>query len=191
MEAALAYREEYEKYELINGEVHMMSRPSFEHGDVEVNIANLFRTYLRCKRCRALLEPNVRLSDKDQFIPDVVIVCNPEILNDPWIEGVPDLVVEVLSPSTARYDKFSKKALYEKYGVKEYWIVDPANRTIEIYHLVEGKFELDDFYVSYRARDWENLDAKEKAEAEAHHTIKVSLYEDFTVEVADVFRDVD
>ena len=191
MEAALAYQEKYEKYELINGEVHMMSRPSFEHSDVEFNITTLFKNYLRGKRCRALQEPNVKLSDKDQFIPDVVIVCNPEILNDPWIEGVPDLVVEVLSPSTAKYDRFYKKALYEKYGVKEYWIVNPFDKTIEVYHLIDGKFELDDLYVEYRKNEWETMTEKEKAEAAEHRTIKISLYEDFIVEVAEVFRDVD
>ena len=191
MGAALAYREEYDAYELINGQEYMMARPSFSHMRIEGNIFGAFDRYLRGKKCKAFFEPNVRLSDKDQFIPDVVIVCNPEILNDPWIDGVPDLVVEVLSPSTAKNDRFNKKALYEKYAVKEYWIVDPYSRTVEVYHLVEGKFELDDFYVSYRARDWENLDAKEKAEAEAHHTIKVSLCDVFMVEVGDVFRNVD
>ena len=191
MEAALAYQERYEKYELINGEVHMMSRPSFNHLRVEKNVVGIFDRHLRGKRCEAFFEPNVRLSDKDQFIPDVVIVCNPEILNDPWIEGVPDLVVEVLSRSTARNDRFNKKALYEKYGVKEYWIVDPLGKTIEVYHLIDGKFELDDFYVEHREDEWKRMTDREKAEAEAHHTIKVSLYDDFMVEVADVFRDVD
>ena len=191
MGEALAYREEYEKYELINGEVHMMSRPSVDHSRVSRNVLGIFDRHLMGKRCEAFGEVDVFFSEKDNFIPDAMIVCNPDIVKSDGIHGTPDLVVEVLSPSTARNDRFNKKALYEKYGVKEYWIVDPYSRTVEVYHLVEGKFELDDFYVSYRARDWENLDEKEKAEAEAHHTIKVSLYDDFTVEVADVFRDVD
>ena len=191
MEAALAYQEKYEKYELINGEVHMMSRPSFEHGDVEFNITTLFKKYLRGKRCRALQEPNVRLSDKDQFIPDVVIVCNPEILNDPWIEGVPDLVVEVLSPSTAKNDRFIKMALYAKYGVKEYWIVDPRGKSIEVYHLKENGYELDNVYFLYSEKQWSKFEGKDRELAESQKTIKVSLYDDFMVEVADVFRDVD
>ncbi|MBR1579424.1 MAG: Uma2 family endonuclease [Selenomonadaceae bacterium] len=191
MNEALAYREEYEKYELINGEVHMMSRPSVDHSRVSRNVLGIFDRHLRGKKCEAFGEVDVFFSEKDNFIPDAMIVCNPDIVKSNGIHGTPDLVVEVLSPSTAKNDRFNKKALYEKYAVKEYWIVDPYSRTIEIYHLVEGKFELDDFYVSYRARDWENLDAKEKAEAEAHHTIKVSLCDDFMVEVGDVFRNVD
>ena len=191
MGAALAYREEYEKYELINGEVHMMSRPSVDHWQTAHNIINCFGRYLRGKRCRAFGEVDVFFSEEDNFIPDAMIVCNPDIVKSNGIHGTPDLVVEVLSPSTARNDRFNKKALYEKYGVKEYWIVDPLGKTIEVYHLIDGKFELDDFYVEHREDEWKRMTDREKAEAEAHHTIKVSLYDDFMVEVADVFRDVD
>ena len=188
MSGALAYKDEYDAYELINGEVYMMARPAFNHMRIESNVFGLFDRYLKGKRCEAFFEPNVRLSEEDQFIPDVAIVCNPEILNDPWIDGVPDLVVEILSPSTARNDKFRKKAAYEKYGVKEYWIVDPLNRTVEIYHLIDGKFELGGFCVDYRPRDLELLSEREKAETQTK--IKVSIYDDFIIDVADVFEDV-
>ena len=191
MEAALAYQEEYEKYELINGEVYMMARPSVRHWQVAHNIVNCFERRLIGRRCRAFGEVDVFFGEKDNFIPDAMIVCNPDIVEEDGIHGVPDLVVEVLSPSTAKNDKFVKKALYEKYGVKEYWIVDPANKTVEIYHLIDGKFEIDDLYVEYRKNEWARMTEKEKAEAAEHRTIKVSLYEDFMVEVAEVFRDVD
>ena len=191
MGAALAYREEYDAYELINGQEYMMARPSFSHMRIEGNIFGAFDRYLRGKKCKAFFEPNVRLSDKDQFIPDVVIVCNPEILNDPWIDGVPDLVVEVLSPSTAKNDRFIKKALYEKYGVKEYWLVDPRGKSIEVYHLKETDYELDNVYFLYSEKQWSKLEGEDRALAESQKTIKVSLYDDFVVEVADVFRDVD
>ena len=191
MNEALAYREEYEKYELINGEVHMMSRPSVDHSRVSRNVLGIFDRHLMGKKCEAFGEVDVFFSEKDNFIPDAMIVCNPDIVKSNGIHGTPDLMVEVLSRSTARNDKFNKKALYEKYGVKEYWIVDPANKTIEIYHLVDGKFELDDVFAEYRESEWRGMTAAEKAEAEAHHTIKVSLYDNFTVEVGDVFRDVD
>ena len=154
MEAALAYQEAYDAYELINGQEYMMARPSFSHMRIEGNIFGAFDRYLRGKKCKAFFEPNVRLSDKDQFIPDVVIVCNPEILNDPWIEGTPDLVVEILSPSTAKNDKFIKKAVYAKHGVKEYWIVDPRGKSIEVYHLKETGYELDNVYFLYSEKQW-------------------------------------
>ena len=98
----MAYKDEYEEYEIINGEIYMMSRPSFNHIDIEHNITNVFKSYLKGKRCRAFPASNVNLSEKDYVIPDVVIVCNPDILDDPWIKGVPDLVVEILSKSPIR-----------------------------------------------------------------------------------------
>ena len=194
MKSALAYEnisDKYEKYELIDGEVYMMSRPSFKHSDIAFNITNIFKKYLRGKRCQAFLEPNVKLGENDQFIPDVAIVCNPEILDDPWIKGVPDLVVEILSPSTAKNDRLKKFQKYEKYGVKEYWIVDPKNKLVEVYHLVDGKFLLDEVYHPYTKSELECLTDAEKAETESQKMIKVSLYNDFIIDVADVFEDID
>ena len=191
MSGALAYKDEYEAYELINGEVYMMARPSLEHADISYNITSIFKNYLRGKRCRAFNEVDVYLSDKDHVIPDVLIVCNPDLLRDGRVNGAPDLAVEILSPSTARKDKLNKKALYEKYGVKEYWIVDPIGKSIEVYHLVEGKFVLDNFYVEYREKDMIRLTDEDKEAVKAQCPIKVSLYDDFAVDIVDVFRDVD
>ena len=181
----------YEEYELINGEAYMMARQSFAHSDIAYNITGIFKRHLRGKRCRALQEPNVNLGEKDQFVPDVVIVCNPDILNDPWVEGVPDLVVEILSPSTTRIDRILKKFTYEKYGVREYWIVDPKNKNVEVYHLVEGKFVNDGVYHLFSENELKYATEAELSAAEAQKTIKISLYDDFIVEVKDVFEDVD
>lgn len=189
---ALAYKEAYEEYEIINGEVYMMSRPSIDHIQIGGNIYSQFRNYLKGKRCRAFLEPDVFLSEEDDHvIPDVVIVCNPVILTDKRIEGVPDLIVEILSRSTEKKDRIDKLLLYEKYGVREYWIVDPRGRSIMVYLLRDGKFELDDIYYCYSEKEWSAMDDKERAEAETHQKIKVSLYDDFVVDVKDVFEDVD
>ena len=191
MSEALAYQEEHRDYELINGEVYMMARPSLDHIVIEDNITVIFKNYLQGKRCRSFSEPDVYLSETDQVIPDVVIVCNLDLLRDGRVNGAPDLIVEILSPSTARNDKLRKKALYEKYGVKEYWIVDPLNKTIEVYHLIEGKLVLDNFYMNYNEQHLSRLNDEDKAELEANRSFKVSLYDDFTVEVADVFKGVD
>ena len=188
---ALAYQDEYQEYELINGEVYMMARPSINHIRIEKNIIKAFDRYLQGKKCEAFFEPNVRLSEKDQFIPDVIIVCNPDIGKDDGIYGAPDLVVEVLSPSTARNDKLRKKALYEKYGVKEYWIVDPINKSIEVYHLVEGKLVLENVCMMYRDYEWERMTEEERELAQKEQlSIQVSLYDDFTIDIAEVFRGV-
>ena len=189
MSGALAYKGEYEAYEVINGEVYMMARPSVNHWRISNNVIRSFERRLQGKKCEAFGEVDVHLSDKDQFIPDAMIVCNPDIVKEDGIHGAPDLVVEILSPSTARNDRTVKLLTYAKHGVKEYWIVDPLNRTVEVYHLLEGKYELDTFCVDYRERDWARLTDKEKAETQKE--IKVSLYDDFIVDVAEVFRGVD
>lgn len=192
MSGALAYQEEYKEYELIDGEVYMMARPSLEHIAIEDNITVIFKNYLQGKRCRSFSEPDVYLSEQDHVIPDAVIVCNLDLLRNGRVNGAPDLIVEILSPSTARNDKLRKKAIYEKYGVKEYWIVDPINKSIEVFHLIDGKLMLENVCMMYRDYEWERMTEEEKELARKEQlSIQVSLYDDFTIDVADVFRGVD
>ncbi len=195
MAGALAYEpiiEERQDYEIIGGREYMMSRPSMDHIRVEGNIHSRFKNYLRGKRCQAFLEPDVFLSeDDDHVIPDVVIVCNPDIITKKRIEGTPDLVVEILSRSTEKKDRIDKLFTYEKYGVKEYWLVDPIRKSVMVYVLRDGKFEFDNIYYFYTAKEWADMDEKERAEAESQKMIKVSLYDDFIIDVADVFEDID
>ena len=192
MSGALAYKDEYEEYEIINGREYMMSRPSIDHIRIEGNIHSKFKNYLKGNRCQAFLEPDVFLSEKDDHvIPDVVIVCNPDIVTKKRLEGTPDLIVEILSRSTEKKDRIDKLLLYEKYGVKEYWIVDPRGKSVMVYLLRDGKMTLDNIYYLHTERWLKAIDAEERAKAEAQQTIKVSLYDDFTVELADVFEDVD
>ncbi|MBR1885284.1 MAG: Uma2 family endonuclease, partial [Schwartzia sp.] len=105
------------------------------------------------------------------------------------IYGAPDLVVEVLSPSTATRDKGTKKAVYERAGVLEYWIVDPLAKSIDVYHLRENRLELDYSYVEFP--DWEWARMTEKERAEARLSVKISLYDDLVVDVREVFEDMD
>ncbi|MBR1579421.1 MAG: Uma2 family endonuclease [Selenomonadaceae bacterium] len=191
MGAALAYQYEYESYEFINGEEYMMARPSYEHMRIEGNIFGMFDRYLRGKRCRPAFEVDVYLSDEDHVIPDVVIVCNPDIINKKRIEGAPDLVVEILSRSTGKKDRTVKLMTYAKYGVKEYWIVEPAGKSVEVYLLKDGAYDLDNIYYFYPEEEWEDMDDEERTLAESQKTIKVSLYDDFMIDVGDVFYDVD
>lgn len=116
----MAYQEEYKEYELINGREYMMARPSINHSQIQGNIYISFKRYPRGKKCRAFNEVDVYLSEQDHVIPDVIIVCNPNILTEKRVEGVPDLIVEVFSPSTGMKDRTVKFFTYAKYGVKEY-----------------------------------------------------------------------
>ncbi len=111
---------------------------------------------------------------------------NYSILN--WkgaIYGVPDMVVEVLSPSTRVRDLTVKKDAYEMNGVKEYWIVDPYMKTVDVYVLHDGKYKLENSYAKYSDYDFENLTDEEKAAVK--YEIKVSILGDLYVKIDDIF----
>lgn len=143
----LAYQEEPWE-EKLNGQIILMSpRPSVNHNRVAGNIYHIFRNYLEGKTCKAFTDGvDVFLTEKDNVIPDAMIVCNKDIIKPDGIHGAPDLVAEVLSPSTAKNDRGYKKDLYGAAGVKEYWIIDPAMQSIEAYLLSDGRYVLDGFY---------------------------------------------
>ena len=182
----LAYSTDHESYELINGQVYMIARPSSNHMTIELNIATIFKNYLKGKKCRPFNETDLFLSKNDNFVPDVMIVCDPAIIKDDGIHGIPELVVEILSPSTAIKDRGVKFQTYEKCGVKEYWIVSPEAKSVEVYLLKNGKFEFDYVYSVYPAYEWAKLSEKHKLEAKFE--IKVSLYDDFYVKLDDIFE---
>lgn len=185
----LAY--DNERFEIIGGKTVMMSpRPTPNHNRVITSISSIFRNYLKGKRCEAFSDGvDVHLDEKNIVIPDAMIICNKYIIKGDGIYGAPDLVVEVLSPSTANRDKKDKKALYEKHGVKEYWIVDPVSKSLEVYHLIDKKFELDQAYAVYPDWQWEKMTESEKSEAVL--ALRVSLYDDFAIDIRDIFENVE
>lgn len=137
--------------EAIDGEIISMSpSPTPKHQDIVGELTAEFKMFLRGKKCMAFSapmdvclfankdsEPNTIL---DWVQPDLLVVCDSSKIGDKNIYGAPDLIVEVLSPSTARNDRLIKYTSYEKAGVKEYWIVDPYNMTVEIYSLEGASF---------------------------------------------------
>ncbi|RXI96268.1 Uma2 family endonuclease [Anaerobacillus alkaliphilus] len=135
--------------EVIDGTVISMSpSPTPKHQDVVDELTAEFKIYLRGKDCMAYSSPidvclfadkETNTEDiKDWVQPDLMVVCDKNKVGEKYIIGAPDLVIEVLSPSTARNDRLVKYNSYEKAGVKEYWIVDPYNMSVEIYSL-DGK----------------------------------------------------
>lgn len=186
MNGNLAYQEEPKK-ELLNGKTVMMAGASVNHNRVAGNIYYSFRSYLKGKKCEAFSDGvDVYLTDADRVIPDAMIICNKNIIKADGIHGAPDLIVEVLSPSTAKNDKGYKKDLYEQSGVKEYWIVDPAMRSIEAYLLENGRYILKDFYGLFP----DNLGLTEKEKAESKKEIPISLYGDFSIPLEEIFQDL-
>ncbi|MEC1176904.1 Uma2 family endonuclease [Metasolibacillus meyeri] len=178
------------RYEIIDGETIMMSpRPTLNHNRVITNLAVVFDKYLDGKKCEYFTDGvDVHFDEKNRVIPDSMIVCNTDILKPNGIYGTPDLIVEVLSPSTARKDKGDKKTLYEKHGVKEYWIIDPVAKSIEVYLLKDDRYELDNVYTVIPDWDWEQMTEEEKKEAVL--TFKVSLYDDFIIDIKDIFKNM-
>jgi Uma2 family endonuclease len=128
------------------------------------------------------------LTDKDRFIPDMMVVCNRDIIKRDGIYGAPDLVVEVLSFSTRNYDRGHKKDTYERCGVREYWIVDIESHSVEVYLLVDGKFRLDYTYIEIPDVDLKRMEPEERDAIRKE--IRTSLYEDLLIPVEDVFSNV-
>lgn len=122
-----------ERWELIDGQAYNMTpAPSFTHQKVVFNFASHLKDSLKDKPCVTGIAPtDVVLSEHDVVQPDVFVVCDEKKITEANIRGAPDVVAEVLSPATALKDKREKKALYERYGVKEYIIVDPTEQYVE------------------------------------------------------------
>ena len=182
----LAYQIEPET-EIIGGKVVMMASPALNHSFVAGNIYAIFNDYLRGKPCAPIQDSaTVFLEEgKEEYKPDMMVVCDPDKLRKDGVHGAPDLVVEILSPSTARYDKKQKKQAYERHGVREYWIVDIANRSIEQYILENGAFVLRDVYTQYTEDTFDDLTDVEKAAFVTE--FQCSLFDDLTIRVEDIF----
>jgi len=159
-----------EQYELIDGEINMMAAPTVEHQDIAGYIYRKLGNYLESKTCRpfiasvdvVLFEKNKKNDCQNVFQPDVFVVCNPKKISKERINGTPDFVVEVVSPSNSDHDYIDKLSVYMKYGVKEYWIINPMTKKIFVY--IKGKKEV--------AVNTYTFDDK----------IKISIFDDFTID---------
>ena len=188
MNGNLAYQEE-RREELIGGKVVMMSPAAPLHNRLAFKIAVLFENYLKGKTCVPFGDgTEVRLTEQDRFIPDGMVVCDRSKIRPKWVEGAPDLVWEVLSPGTARNDKWFKKNVYEASGVPEYWIVDPAGKSIEVHLLTNGRYVLDNIYFFHTAEELAEMTDEEKAALETE--FKCHLYDDLLIRLEDIFGDI-
>ena len=145
------------RWELIEGVPYQIESPSMLHQRVVSRICIAlgvhFGTSYSDEGDEVFAGPfEVRLSQSGNFDhtdtvvqPDIAVVSRKEMLDEKGLKGAPDLVVKVLSPSTSKNDRTIKYDLYKKSGVKEYWIVDPIHRTIELYF--EGKYTVNENYI--------------------------------------------
>jgi Uma2 family endonuclease len=136
--------EDGKQYELIEGELTLNPAPVLRHQRIALNIAGELRTFhLHHRAGSVFISPiDVVLAEDVVVQPDVVVICHDRlsILGDTNIQGAPSIVVEVLSDRTRRKDEIIKRKLYERYGVDEYWIVDPATDTVKIYRRAGDAF---------------------------------------------------
>ncbi len=134
------------RYEIINGDLVMTPSPVTIHQRVSAKIEFELRKYIDLRKIGEVFDApfDVVLSDEIVLQPDIFFISNEQskIITENNISGAPDLIIEILSPSTGYYDLVEKKEIYEKFGVKEYWIVDPKKRWVEIYTNIESKFKL-------------------------------------------------
>ncbi len=137
---------EDERYELLDGELVMSEAPRIVHQQVDMDLGTLFNLFVKENDLgRVFSAPtDVFLTDTNVVQPDLLFISKQRahIITEPNIQGAPDLVVEILSPSTANRDWTIKRELYARHGVKELWIVDPDARIIWTMLLRDGDFKL-------------------------------------------------
>jgi Uma2 family endonuclease len=136
-----------QRYEVIDGHLILMSpAPRTWHQHWVGELYALLLSYNKKHKLGSVyVSPvDVVLSEENCVQPDIVFVLNENkgIIQDRAIFGAPDIAIELMSPSTSRRDRREKKALYERFGVKEYWLGDPTHRIIEVYVLRDGRYAL-------------------------------------------------
>lgn len=161
------------RYELIEGDLYMVPAPDFYHQIVSGNIEFLLRDFVKKRNLGVVVYApvDVVLSSEDVLQPDILFISNERrhIITEKNVTGAPDLVVEILSPSTQERDKLVKRSLYGRYGVKEYWIVDPITKSVEVMSLSSEGFKL---YGIFLKED----------------TLTSPLIEDLTIPLQEVFE---
>ena len=170
--------DEQDHIELIDGYPVMMAPPVRVHQKILMGLSAQLYAYLEGKRCEVYPAPfAVRLFERDgdspedvdtMVEPDITVVCDPSKLDDIGCKGAPDLVMEILSPSTQRHDRFTKFNLYQRAGVREYWIIDPRDKSVQVFVLEDGRYTAKDF-------------------GTAGDKPKVNVLEDCTIDLAKVF----
>jgi len=130
---------ETKRYELLGGELIMVPSPGFGHQRISWELEYQLSQYVREKQLGLVLDAPLDVvfgegDEREVVQPDILFISHErrKIIHEDEIRGAPDLIIEILSPSTADYDRHYKRTLYARYGVKEYWLVDPDSQTVEV-----------------------------------------------------------
>lgn len=132
------------RMEYFNGEIYYQASPSVAHQSIVTKLAVELGLYFRGKECQLFVAPLDIIfqneAEKHVSQPDLTIICDKKGFTENSYTGIPTIVIEVLSPSTSSIDYITKMNIYMKFGVKEYWIVSPKNKTIEVFVLEDGVY---------------------------------------------------
>lgn len=129
---------EGERAELINGKIYYLAAPSTAHQRISMSISTEINNYIKTNngRCEVFSAPFAVYLNKDKtnyVEPDISVICDPSKIDSKGCHGAPDWIIEIVSPSSATMDCFIKLLKYSDAGVREYWIVDPAERKVIVY----------------------------------------------------------
>ncbi len=138
------------QHEVVHGTLHMSPSPRYQHQKIILRLSSLIEQFARETGAgEVIIAPfDVVLSEHNVVQPDLMFISKEQrsILTDRNVQGPPDLVVEVLSEGNRKYDEEVKRKLYEQFGVKEYWIVDPELESIKVYYLEGDRFGFRDVF---------------------------------------------
>ncbi|MCI9096350.1 MAG: Uma2 family endonuclease [Lachnospiraceae bacterium] len=174
---------EHWRDEKINGVIYDMSpAPGYQHGIINNNINTIIKQGLKNSLCLVFMEnldfkyhPDI---NDDYLCPDIMVICDRKHLKGGAYSGVPKLIVETLSPSTAKKDRSEKMEIYEAAGVEEYWIVSPRG-SVEIYYLEDGKYILEQSYILQEDKEDDDYNAESEISLRAFPHIRMTLGEIF------------
>lgn len=137
---------EGERAELIDGQFYNMAPPSRIHQELVLELSATLRNYVRsqngdCKVYPAPFAVNLDAEDQNWVEPDISVICDTNKLTDRGCSGAPDFIIEIVSPSTRKMDYMKKLLLYQRSGVREYWIVNPDTRAVTVYGFEKDTFD--------------------------------------------------
>jgi len=152
------------KYELIDGIVLMSPRPNYKHQEVMGNLFLQLGIYFKGKNCMVFTEAEVEFND-NVLIPDISVICGLDDSNFQRYKKAPEIVIEIISPSSQYTDSFTKLYKYELFGVKEYWIANPKTETITVY----------------------NFENRTITDYRKNEALVSSVFDDLVINVSDIF----
>jgi len=167
--------EDDNRYELLEGELVVSRAPRLTHQEISGNVFVLFRRHLEDNSLgKIFATPGITFDEFNSVIPDLVFVSYARldaiVVDDRFI-GAPELVIEIVSPGegNARRDRVTKRQIYSRHGVVEYWIIDPEQQSVEVYRLDEGILEL-------------------QTTVTAHDELRSSALPDFACRASEIFK---